>query len=73
MNKNYENLANAIVLQAAMDFRKALKTLKKYPCDRLALHTKREVMRFFRSDWYSSLTTVDPEILIHKLTEEVLG
>lgn len=72
MNDTYERLANAIVLQAVKDYRNALKRLKKHPRNETALYTKREVERFFRSDWYTSLTTVDPEMLILKLNEEVI-
>lgn len=72
MNDIYERLANAIVLQAVKDYRNALKRLKKHPRNETALYTKREVERFFRSDWYTSLTTVDPEMLILKLNEEVI-
>lgn len=72
MNDTYERLANAIILQAVKDYRNALKRLKKYPRNETALYTKREVERFFRSDWYTSLTKVDPEMLILKLNEEVI-
>jgi hypothetical protein len=72
MNDTYERLSNAIVLQAVKDYRNALKRLKKHPQNEKALNTKREVERFFRSDWYASLTTVDPEMLITKLKKEVV-
>ena len=72
MNDTYEKLSNAIVLQAVKDYRNALKRLKKHPQNEKALNTKREVERFFRSDWYASLTTVDPEMLITKLKKEVI-
>ena len=72
MNDTYERLANAIILQAVKDYRNALKRLKKHPRNGTSLYTKREVERFFRSDWYASLTTVDPEMLILKLNEEVI-
>lgn len=72
MNDIYERLANAIVLQAVKDYRKTLKILKKHPKNRTAFYTKQEVEQFFRSDWYTSLTAVDPEILIQKLNEEVI-
>jgi len=72
MNDTYERLSNAIVLQAVKDYRNALKRLKKHPQNEKALNTKREVERFFRSDWYASLTTVDPEMLITKLKKEVI-
>lgn len=72
MNNTYERLANAIVLQAVKDYRNALKRLEKHPRNETALYTKREVERFFRSDWYASLTKVNPEMLIRKLKEEVI-
>ena len=72
MNDTYERLSNAIVLQAVKDYRNALKRLKKHPQNEKALNTKREVERFFRSDLYASLTTVNPEMLITKLKKEVI-
>ena len=63
----YENLANAIVLQAVKDYRKAL----KYPNSRMALCECRSIERFFRSGWFSVLTNIDPEVLITKLKAEV--
>lgn len=56
---SYEELANAIVLQAVKDYR---------------LHvdepTLNEIERFFRSGWFSVLTKLDPECLISKLRKE---
>lgn len=68
---NYENLANAIILQAVRDYRMALKSLKADPKNRTALADKDEVERFFRSDWFSVLTSVDGEMLIRSLQMEV--
>jgi hypothetical protein len=68
----YEKLANAIVLLAAKDYRSALKRLKKYPSDREAKAAVLELERFFRSGWYSVLTSVDGEYLIENLRKEVL-
>ena len=34
---NYENLANAIILQAVRDYRTTLKCLKRNPCNRTFL------------------------------------
>ncbi len=61
---NYENLANEIILRAVDDYRDALKRLVSFPHDRDSRRTKAEVERFFRSGWFSVLTTLDPEILI---------
>lgn len=68
---NYENLANAIVLQAVKDYRMALKSLKATPRNRTAMADKEEIERFFRSGWFSVLTSVDGEMLIRSLQMEV--
>jgi len=66
----YEELANAIVLQAVTDYRNARKTLKIRPKDRDAMYTTKEVIAFFRSDYFKVLTSIDPELLISKLRKE---
>lgn len=71
MCEPYETLANAIVLQAVEDYRRALRKLKSNPDYSPALYTKREVERFFRSRWYAELTSVNPEKLILELKKEV--
>ena len=68
---NYENLANAIILQAVKDYRVALKCLKVNPRNKTALADKEEIERFFRSGWFSVLTSVDGEMLIRSLKMEV--
>ena len=50
----YENLAQAIILQAVKDYRL----------------TDDECERFFRSGWFGVLSKVDPEYLIKKLRKE---
>ena len=59
MDTPYENLANAIVLQAVKDYR---------------LHDDEQelasIERFFRSGWFNTLTSIDPEMLISKLRKE---
>ena len=70
MTDPYENLANAIVLQAVKDYRDALKRLKKKPGNQAAMSDAMECERFFRSGWYKTLTSVDGEYLIQKLREE---
>jgi hypothetical protein len=71
MIEPYENLANAIVLQAVKDYRDALKRLKKKPSNQAAMSDAMECERFFRSAWYKALTSVDGKYLIQKLREEV--
>lgn len=67
----YENLANAIIKQAADDYRKALKALSLNSRNKEAQATVKECEDFFRSDWYKQLTSLDGEYLIRKLKEEV--
>ena len=57
--KPYENLANAIILQAAKDYR--------LTDDEQQLQ---EIERFFRSGWFGVLSKVDPELLIKELRKE---
>ena len=45
----YENLANAVIAQAAEDYRRLLKRVKKNPANREALDEALQVERFFRS------------------------
>ena len=66
----YENLANAIILQAVKDYRMALKSLKVNSRNRTAQADKAEIERFFRSQWYSTLTDVNGEMLILSLQKE---
>ena len=47
----YEELANAIIIQACQDY--------------LSQETMRgDCLHFFRSRWFTALTTIDPEYLI---------
>lgn len=70
---NYENLANAIILQAVKDYTKALRRLKKFPHDKDAAYTKRECESFFRSDWFKILTSLNGDVLLDDLYREVYG
>jgi hypothetical protein len=67
----YEELANAIVLQAVKDYREALKMLVQHSYNKKARGVREDVERFFRSEWFSTLTEIDPEMLIEKLNAEV--
>ena len=55
----YEELANAIILQAVKDYRLS--------DDEREL---KEIERFFRSGWFCVLSKVDPEFLIQSLQKE---
>lgn len=66
----YEDLANAIVLQAVKDYRIAAKGLIKDPQNSRHLHTKKEVEEFLRSDWFTVLSGCDGEVLLANLEIE---
>ena len=55
----YEELANAIILQAVKDYR--------LTDDERELQ---EIERFLRSGWFGVLSKVDPEFLIKELQKE---
>ena len=66
----WEALANAIIEQAAKDYRAARRKLLKDPYSINALKTVKEVEVFFRSDWFKVLTPVDGPMILKMLKEE---
>ena len=71
MQRNWEELANGIILQAVEDYRKARRRVRKRPDQRFAQYVIRETERLFRSRWFAQLTDVDGEMLIVRLRKEV--
>ncbi len=69
----YEKLANAIIIQASKDYMTNLRKKKRNPGSASAEHDIKECERFFRSDWYQVLTSVDGEYLMDRLRKEALG
>ncbi|MEG0090510.1 MAG: hypothetical protein RSA20_01705 [Oscillospiraceae bacterium] len=70
MTDNYEKLANAIILQAVYDYRKARHTLSLYPSDCSAKSEKSSIESFFHSQLFSVLTGLDPKALLSRLNKE---
>ncbi len=69
----YEELGNAIVIQACHDYKKAYKqSLRRSGIVGEADEELAELEEFFRSDWYKQLTEVDGEYLMERLCNEVL-
>lgn len=66
----YENLANGIIVQAASDYKAALKKIKKNPQNQDAVDEALSIESFFHSGWYETLTAVDGDFLIRRLQEE---
>lgn len=69
--KNYETLANAIIMQAVKDFRPAYRRLKKYPNDGKAQATVREITKFFCSQYFEALTELDGSTVLHRIMREI--
>ena len=65
----YIELANAIIAQAAKDYRAALNQLSLNPNDKVAQRERNSIERFFRSDYFSILTNLNGEVLLAKLKE----
>ena len=71
MDDNYQDLANAIVVRAAKDYRKAFKRLLRFPNSSAAKNEIDRLEDFFSSAYYKLLTSLDSEKLIEKLRQEV--
>ena len=56
MDRNYEDLVQAIVVRAAKDYKKDLKS---------------DIEEFFLSQWFRDLTSVNGEYIITELQKEV--
>ena len=68
----YQSLANAIVIQACRDYKKAYRRYLR----RLHSTSKPdiellELEDFFRSKWYKILTDIDGELLMERIRKEV--
>lgn len=68
MNSPYQDLANAIVAQAATDYRKALDGIGYY--NRPPESVIKECEKFFRSSRFKMFTKVKGEYLIEELRKE---
>ena len=67
----YQELANAIVMQAVKDYRIALLHSKKRPDNNGYKIEVASLERFFHSGWFGELTSLDAEYLIRRVNEEV--
>lgn len=63
----YQDLANAIIRQAIVDYKRAIKVLKKNPHSEKSEKVKEECEAFFNSDYYDLLTNVDSSYLINNI------
>ena len=72
MQRNWEDLAQAVILQAVEDYRRARRRVRRFPDQKGAQATIREVGRFFRSRWFAQLADVDGEAILKRLRREVV-
>ena len=67
----YENLANAVVLQAVKDYRDAVRKLFRGKRNIMAEQRKTECEVFFKSQYFNVFTTLDGNALLSQLEKEV--
>jgi hypothetical protein len=68
-----EDLANAIILDAVEDYKRALTRLKNHPESKAMKRDVKEIEKFFYSDWFLMLTNLDPSYLTRKVKETIFG
>ena len=67
----YQQLANAIVLQAARDYQSAIYILKRESDDYKMQSLKNEIERFVKSDYFAILTSIDGEEVLYRIRKEM--
>ncbi len=70
MFENFQDLADAIILSAVKDYRKALRLVNLYSNNETAKYDIKSIEQFFRSEYFKVLTNIDAEYLIKKLRTE---
>ena len=68
---NWRDLADAIIIQAASDYRKAQNRNSKRPHQADTLREIHSLEQFFLSKWFATLTTLDGSQLLHYLKKDI--
>lgn len=63
----FEDLANAVIIKAARDYKKTLRRLRQEPNNIDLLYKRERLEKFFHSEWFYILSNVDGDMLIQKL------
>jgi hypothetical protein len=63
----WQDLANAIIVQATADYRHALRMLRENKYNAGLLYDKESLEEFFRSDWFQVLTRLDGRRVLNDL------
>lgn len=66
----YQELANAVVLQAVKDYRDAVKKLSRGKTNTAAELMKNECERFFKSGHFNIFTELNGKVLLSQLEKE---
>ncbi len=66
----FQELGNAIIEQAAKDYRAAQRKKRRHPDCYRAQKAILEIEQFFQSDWFSVLSEANGEVILSKLKEE---
>lgn len=69
LKTNWENLCNAVIMQAVRDYRAAYRMRKKHPHDRALQGEIDELERFFHSEHFTLFTDLDGPALLDKLQD----
>ena len=70
-DRNWQELANAVIVQAAKDYRLAQYRNMKRPEQENTLREIRSLETFFRSKWFAVLSTLDGKRLLRDLREQM--
>lgn len=68
----WQALANAIIEQAAKDYMTAIRRLKRERTGAAAMKEAMEIEKFFHSEWYKTLTSIDGDYMIDRLRREAV-
>ena len=66
----YQELGNAVIIQAVEDWRAAVRHLRKHPTSMAAKKCIRETETFFLSEYFTLLTNYNGHTLLRRLKEE---
>ena len=69
MQEAWEDLANAIIIEAVEEYKQDLIHLARNPESEAAQRQAARQEQFFYSDWYDTLTNMDGRRLVRKLKE----
>ena len=71
MESGWRALAETVIVQAVKDYRIAHKVLRRHPNHDKAKVLLSDAESFLHSEWFETLSNLDPVIMIKKLKEEV--